>query len=477
MQRRDFIKLSTRTAIALAMSGVANPLMAGSTTVQKTIINLMLDGGPDFRHLIVPAYEASNNDPDSYAAKFWKARASIFNVTSESDLKKAYNDNYNNITISGIKCGILKIASWLEDQITAGNVAIVSNAIASTNRNHYHSKLVMESGDMDASPYNLDVSGWLGRSARGLGKNLVSVTSEVRLSCNGPVANHPEKHDNSMVINNQDSRNLGLFNYDTQGDLDNNSNLYRYYDSAYASRALKSYYEAKRGMIPSSSPYHKAMEHEKNLRDFGDRVKSILDANALPEKIANLNTKNHQNKLNSSYFAKQIASVYDSFVTKDIFDMSVISMDYNGWDSHKRLRTQIEPRYEDMFGTDKGFDALISSLDDLDTDIYKNMTIVISGEFGRQLKSNGDNGNDHGRGNTVLVIGEAVKGKLYGDIFPDSELSELNVKNKDIEGKTSIFRIYSEILDWQQSGLGATVFGDISGHPLESGVDLSKIYT
>jgi len=468
MQRREFIKLSTKTAIALALSGIYTPLNAGTNTPPKTIINVMLDGGPDFRYLIVPKYDNSSN-LDSYEAKFWEARASIFNVSGADDLKAAYSEYYNDITIGSNTYGILKKASWLKAQIDAGNVAIISNAIGSTNRNHHHAKLMIESGNMDASPYNQDVSGWLGRAANGLTQNVVSITSEVRLACNGPHPTDPKRHDNSCVVNNYKSRDMNLYFYDTQND-------YKYAEKAIMSRALRSYYTAKADTIPPSSPYYKAMQHEKKLREFGDQIKAILDKNDTPEKIANLTEKGHVNELDSSYFGRQISSCYDSFLTRDILNMRLISMEYNGWDSHKNLRNQIEPKFEDMFGTDKGFDALISSLDDIDTKIYKNMVITFSGEFGRQHLSNGDHGNDHGRGNTVLVIGGNIKGGIYGDIFPDSEKDKLNTKNADIKGETSILKIYSATLDWQEAGLGDKIFGSLSNQNVEAGVKLSDIF-
>ena len=476
MQRRDFIKLSVNTALALTLSGVYSPLNAASNTQPKTIINVTLDGGPDFRHLIVPAYESSNNDTNSYAAKFWEARASLFRVSTVDELKNKYSENYDDITIGGIKCGILKKASWLKEQIVDNKVAIISNAIGSTNRNHYHSKLILESGNMETSPYNLDVSGWAGRAASELGHNIVSITGEVRLLCNGPHPTDIRRHDNSCVINNYESREMNLFSYDTQSDLDKGDNSYKYREDAIMSRALGSYYAAKRGSIPESSPYHKAMQHEKEIREFGDKLKVVLDANPVPDLIAALTNKGSDNELDSSYFAKQIRAAYDTCLTRDILDMRLISMEYNGWDSHKNLIKQIEPKFEDMFNKDKGFDALISSLASLDSEIYKNMVIVFSGEFGRQHRSNGDHGNDHGRGNTVLVIGGDIEGGLYGDIFPDTEKDKLNTKNADIKGETSMLKIYSAVLDWQKAGLGEKVFGTLDGQSVENGVRLSDIF-
>ena len=140
MKRRDFIKLSANTALILAFAGLSSPVYGvGLTTTPKSVINLILDGGPDFRHLIVPTYSMDNNDANSYAYKFWEARGTIFGKSGVDNLKQVYSDNYDDVIISGVACRILKKCAWLKDEINAGRVAIVNNVLGSENRNHHHS--------------------------------------------------------------------------------------------------------------------------------------------------------------------------------------------------------------------------------------------------------------------------------------------------------------------------------------------------
>jgi uncharacterized protein (DUF1501 family) len=240
------------------------------------------------------------------------------------------------------------------------------------------------------------------------------------------------------------------------------------------SRSLKSYYSVKNAMISDSSPYKKFSNHEHQLRLFADQLKNRLDGVAVPASLASL--YEGDSPLNSKYFAKQVLSIYDSFVTQDILNMRLASMEYTGWDSHKRQRTQIEPKFSDIFGNNRGLHTLITELDLLNNGIYENSVFTISGEFGRQLKSNGDHGCDHGRGNAMIVIGKSVNGGFYGDPFPDSEINTLEVKNEDIEGKTSIFQVYATVLNWQDNNLGDNVY-DLSTEAVESGVDLSSMFT
>ncbi len=103
------------------------------------------------------------------------------------------------------------------------------------------------------------------------------------------------------------------------------------------------------------------------------------------------------------------------------------------------------------FGTGGGLDTLFSSLD---ASVAENLVILISGEFGRQLSANGDGGTDHGRGNSMLVIGDPVVGGLYGDLFPESELARFDEPSSDIEGLTSMEHVFGAV--WGCLGLFVT---------------------
>ncbi len=472
MKRREFIKMSATAALFLAIAGVPTDAHAATSIASKTVIKITLDGGPDFKHLIVPAFDTTNG---SYGAAYWRARASIFrvNASSSNALRQAYNDNYDEIVFDGIRCGILKSCAWLKSEIQSGNVAIVNNVVASSSRNHYHSKLIMESGSLSTGANDTDISGWGGRAVTELDANVVAVTRGVRMVCNGPHPLGAKGYDNSRVVSNFDSRDMGLFHYDTQGDIDSGSRSYTWSSQAILSRSLAGYYSSIANEIPEKSPYRKFIKHEQQLRQFSDRVKPRLDAKPIPSAIKALYEKS-SNTLKSTYFGKQIRNLYDSFITQDILEMRFANMEYTGWDSHKEQHRSLEPKFNDLFGTNKGLHTLVSQLNQLNSNIYNNCVFVISGEFGRQLKSNGDYGTDHGRGNSVIVIGKSVNGGFYGDPFPAEEIVRLEIKNEDIKGKTSMFQVYARVLDWQDSGLGARVF-NLNNQPIEPGVNLSTM--
>ena len=105
-----------------------------------------------------------------------------------------------------------------------------------------------------------------------------------------------------------------------------------------------------------------------------------------------------------------------------------------------------------------GFSALWASLDGIDRD---KMVITIAGEFGRQIRDNGDGGTDHGKGNIMFVIGERVRGGVYGELFPDSEVDkyeDASLRTPDIDPRTSIDPIFARVCDWVSPNTGTVVF-------------------
>lgn len=115
-----------------------------------------------------------------------------------------------------------------------------------------------------------------------------------------------------------------------------------------------------------------------------------------------------------------------------------------------------------------------------------NTVYVFSSDFGRQLKANGDRGTDHGRGNYMILIGDSVKGGVYGEMFPASEITgdpaPYDTQGADIKGLTSFERVLAEVCDWVEPESGVKVFpntilNDSTGGPiLEDGVDLKTLF-
>ena len=177
--------------------------------------------------------------------------------------------------------------------------------------------------------------------------------------------------------------------------------------------------------------------------------------------------------LSEQKLGEQIRNLYDSFACSDILSLRVASLQMGGWDTHRAQREGIEPKLEDLFGDGKALDVLYQ---ELPVDVLDNIVFVLGGEFGRRLRANGDNGTDHGRGTSILVIGNGVRGGVYGDMFPEEELDRLDNTSPDITGLTSIDTIYEKVCEWVQPGSGRLVFPDRSLSLIEEGVDLDSLF-
>ena len=471
MQRRDFLKYSLAT-LALANLN-PNTLFANDAESKPIIVNLILDGGADFRHILSPIF---SEDKSSYGFNFWKNRASSHNL-DENDLTalKIRSDEYLKIDSDSVSFGVNPKASWLKEQFDMKNVAIVNNVLNSNNRDHSHSLLKLESGDNLAGSHDFERSGWGGRVAKESGENILSLTRNVRLFCNAPDGSDFLNHKNDIVISASDSRNIGLYEYDTQADIDAGERRYRWNYKAIMSRSLSSYYEAKKDLISENSPYYKSIQHQRNLLQFGRAINQKLADIPEPESLTELYDSKSEFKLNSSYFGKQLRNLYDCLICQDVLNMRVASLEYGGWDSHKRQIDSIEGNIEDIFGADRGLDRVMSEIKKAMPSIAKDLVFVISSEFGRQLSSNGDNGTDHGRGSSILIVGDRVNGGVYGDMFPDSEIDRFAIANEDIKGLTSIDLVLSKVCDEVKAESGKKIF-DLSDSIVEDGVDLNKIF-
>ncbi len=478
MKRRDFLRNALGTSAMLGLGGAGlTPRLANALTAvgsQRTLVNVMLLGGADLRFLFVP--EPGN----AYADKFWEARSDIYRDSAQNQAKYgAYSDAWSDLYLptkdpNGASFGIHKNAAWLKDQFDQGNVAIISNVLGSDNRRHDQSQLIVNSGDVNASQYVYDRDGWGGRLTYAINSaNAVSVTRDISVFCNGI---DPQNR-NARVVHANDTRNFGLSNGN-----DNPAS-----DSSRLARSLKGYYAAKRQQVarkPADWPYRKFLQHEEGLRRFGDSFNARLETVSpiQPASLQALYTGGSGNTLNNSNFGLQCANIYDGVLGADLFQMRVASMEYTGWDTHNQEKNRFETNIEDIFGAGKGLDTLTRELEPLGTN--NDLVYVFTTDFGRQLRVNGDYGTDHGRGNYMILVGRGVNGGVYGEMFPESEITGMagqtrfDQQGADIEGLTSFEHVLSQVCDWVAPNSGVQVFPDtLSGTPMiETGVNLDSLF-
>lgn len=523
MNRRQFLQSALYSGLlygAGGLPGSVNTALAAPASLQnRVLINLMLDGGPDFRHLIVPAYDAS---PDSFGNKYWKHRwrAHRLSETDQSTWQARWNNDYYPITVggqnwsgglsdpgnlnSGVTFGIWREAGWLIDMFHSGHVALVFSAVGGTNRAHDLSTLMLEQGNLLSGLNDTDRSGWGGRVARSAGGNSISLTNTPGSFSFGPLGDapnyDPNRIDNKDLISIDDSREIGLYDFDiTRDQLYNNR--YR------LARAAKSYYAALR-QEQISQAYQKFSDHERKVREFGNLIQNRLETVPIPYLIealyrgidapggAAINPEPDSNDnnfgearrvLRRNNFGYQIRNVYDVIATNDLLIPRAMSMSYGGWDSHGNQRQVpavlasdpnnpfqnrgIESGLRDIFGGQFGgspsdpnalhcgFSALWASLPNASD--RQNLVVTIAGEFGRQIRDNGDAGTDHGKGNLMLVISESCNGGVYGTMFQDAEVDKFDnedLRTPDIDPLTEIDQLFSKVADWVAPSSGTSVF-------------------
>ena len=124
--------------------------------------------------------------------------------------------------------------------------------------------------------------------------------------------------------------------------------------------------------------------------------------------------------------------------------LEVAFAEMGGWDTHLNQSLGNQPSRGQLANLLRDFSNSIAAFA---TDLGKRMddvVILTMSEFGRTARENGSRGTDHGHGNAMLVLGNAVKGgKVYGDwkgLKPD----QLN-EGRDLVVTTDFRDVFAEI--------------------------------
>ena len=462
MKRRSFLKGSLYASAALGMPAgfrVSNAWAAPGAR-PRSVVNTMLLGGADLRHLFVPP---PNTTIGSYGELFWKAREDLYNLNADPawSAQTVWNSDYFHVTHRGKTFGIHKSAAWLKDQFVLGRVAIICNVKQATNQRHDHATLILNTGDRNAENFKVDVPGWGGKLAYAISTaNVLSLTNSVSVFCNGI---NPANR-NERVISAPDMRNVAFIDRTSSSGTDGK-----------LSRSLMAYY-ARRGVTLENTPYAKFAHHEVALRIQGNNITAALAATSRPQAIKNLYTPGYLYDY-YTYLGYQTASLYDvtlvGAVNETIMNMRVASMEVYGWDTHGYQNNALKNLFSDLFGSGKTFDTLTSQMS---ADANDNMVFTVTSEFGRQLGANGTWGTDHGVGTYMIIFGKPVRGDVYGEMFPQAELPKLPIHYSYIEGLTAFERVLGEVCDWVEPGAANKVFPTRNTLEIEPNVDLRAMF-
>jgi uncharacterized protein (DUF1501 family) len=455
MQRGQFIQ---QLALSLGVAAGIKRSSAAVTSTSKNIVHLFCGGGPDFRHLLTPRYSANNSD---YGYHFWNSRAASYGLSGSASSLSTMSNSFTHFEDGqGGEFGIHPIAGWLASEFEAGRVAIINNVYGTKSRNHEHASRVFESGQHWVQPEHRQVSGWGGRLAQEKNENILSLSSHVRTFCYGKADGDLLKHDTQSVISMNKSRSWGLFRPEVFKE-----NPSRSHHQANVTRALENYYRAKRQELSNDSPYQIFLQHEKSFRELGEAVETRLSEFGDSPFSA---WENNESSLNNRGLEKQLTSLFDSLLCRDILNASTMSLDYGGFDTHKNQNQSLSSRFEDLFSMGGGLDSFFTALNQSQSQAADNTVMVIGGEFGRQLRANGDGGTDHGRGNSLILVGKPIKGGVYGNMFPESEIENYSKPGKDIEGLTHVDQVFAKLADWSCPASSNSIFPQLADADLES---------
>ena len=543
MNRRNFIKSTFYSSLLYGAGGMPSFVNESQASFEplgnRILVNTFLNGGPDMRHIVVPAFDSNIN---SVGYQYWANRWRSHDIQDNPNAwQTRFNEDYFPITVggdnwgqgganlvdiggknAGFTFGIWKEAGWLIDMFVKGNAAFAFNVAGGRNRAHDLASVQLHQGNILSQLSDLSRSGWGGRLARSTGRNMISVTSTPNRFCFGPLGAapnyNPNSIDNAELVSIAQSREIGLNQFDiTQSQV--------YQADQKLARSVSSYYatlRAERNLLS----YEKFMDHEQTLRVFGNLVTerlSVVDQPPLIQAMMNpvtiggqpVNPAPGSNEprplLRNRYtFGRQMQNLYDVLAINDALNPGVISMEYGNFDSHENQRANentndpnnpdldrnIEGHFRDLFGGSfseepnalhGAFSALLETMRQQGNTNTERLVFTFAGEFGRQLKDNGGGGTDHGTGNMLLVIGEQVRGGLYGEMFPNSELSSYALPEQftpDIAAQTDIDYLFSAVSDWVAPNSGRFVFPRLtqSGLPLEqrpileSGVSFDSLF-
>ena len=134
-------------------------------------------------------------------------------------------------------------------------------------------------------------------------------------------------------------------------------------------------------------------------------------------------------------YMKNIAQVHlAGFGTRILYTTAP----YNSFDTHAGELAAHAKLWSDTSN------AVADFYDDLkEHDASDNVVLLVFTEFGRRVHDNGS-GTDHGSGGVAFVVGDAVKGGLYGE-YPS--LEEGKLLEGDLRFNTDFRSIYSDLLE------------------------------
>lgn len=206
----------------------------------------------------------------------------------------------------------------------------------------------------------------------------------------------------------------------------------------------------------------------------------ILAALSDDSAASNMTSTNQAILLGEDKTASNGAPPPSAFVTEALQIAKILRSDHNiplvftdvgGWDTHVNQgnigRGQLHIHLKQLAD---GISQLVQALGSR----YQQTTIMVISEFGRTVQQNGTGGTDHGRGNTLWLLGGNVAGgKVYGE-WPTLDREHL-FEQRDIPVLIDYRQVISQILT-RQFSLSDNALNQIFPETWQSVAGLNRLW-
>ena len=333
-----------------------------STAVKNdnTIVVVQLTGGNDFMDTIIP-----------YTNGIYY------------DSRPTLSINQDDVLPIDETLGFHPAARSLKNLFDDGKVAVIQGVgYENSSRSHFRAMDIMHT----CEPEKVGTQGWLGRTIQEIDPHQENVLTGVNIGRGLP---------RSMALSGVPVTSIGdLDNYGLMTSVDNMKWRTAILDN------FKDIYTQAIGTGPVS--------------DFLGRTGNdiLRSADLLKDVPSNYESTVEYAENPIAKSLRDVARIHTADMGTKVFYVQ-----HGGYDTHAdqgpnhpRLLTELT-------------DALSDFIDDLrEHNASENISILVFTEFGRRMRDNGS-GTDHGAGGGAFLIGDTVKGGLYGD-YPSLEPSE-----------------------------------------------------
>jgi uncharacterized protein (DUF1501 family) len=155
------------------------------------------------------------------------------------------------------------------------------------------------------------------------------------------------------------------------------------------------------------------------------------------ELLKNIDQNNFDSSVNypNSTLGKQLKTAAALIKNSNV---KALALDKGGFDTHNNQRGGHDNNLQQLS------EALSAFYDDI-KDESKEINLLVMSEFGRTMKENDSRGTDHGKGNTWFVLGNKVKGGVYGD-WPGLQSQQL-LNERYLDYSIDLVDIVAELVE------------------------------